>query len=137
MATSIPDHLASINYQDPTDAENTAYIKMANNPEHLSFFARCHWRPEVQDSFVASMSSITQWKQDWTEYFDTHHLIDQQVLQQSSDTSPVLVDVGGNSGVDVKRFLKKHPECAKDSIVLQDVPDVVAIVSGKESHQQQ
>lgn len=129
MAMKIPAHLASIHYQDPTDAEDTAYMKMSNNPEHLSFFARCRWWPEIQESFVASMSNITSWKQDWTEYFDTHHLIEDEIIQNSGKDAPIFVDVGGNTGVDVKRFLKMHPECPDGSLILQDVPDVVEIVS--------
>ncbi|CAN8097784.1 unnamed protein product [Discula destructiva] len=124
MALHIPEHLASIDYQDPTDAENTAYIHMLSNPEKLSFFARCRWRPEHQEDFVAGMSNITQWKQDWTEYFDTAHLVDKEVVEKGK-TNPIFVDVGGNAGSDVTRFLKKHPEVPQGSLILQDVPDVV------------
>ncbi|ROW05745.1 hypothetical protein VMCG_05180 [Cytospora schulzeri] len=125
VALNIPDHLAQNGYQEPKDAEKSAYITMSNNPEGLSFFARCRWRPEYQESFVACMTSITKWKQNWTEYFDTTHLIDESVLQSKG---PIFVDVGGNSGLDVTRFLEKHPGVPHGSIVLQDVPDVVAMV---------
>lgn len=124
VAMNIPDHLAQTGYQDPKDAEKSAYIGMSTNPEALSFFARCRWRPEYQESFVGCMSNITKWKQDWTEYFDTTHLVDQSVLQSKG---PIFVDVGGNTGLDVARFLKKHPEVPEGALVLQDVPDVVAM----------
>lgn len=124
VALNIPEHLAKTGYQEPKDAEKSPYISMSNNPEGLSFFARCRWRPEFQESFVACMSSITKWKQNWTEYFDTTHLVDESVLQSKG---PIFVDVGGNSGLDVARFLEKHPDVPQDSLVLQDVPDVVAM----------
>lgn len=124
VALNIPDHLAQIGYQEPREAEKSAYINMTNNPEALSFFARCRWRPEFQESFVACMSSITKWKQNWTEYFDTTHLIDESVLQSKG---PIFVDVGGNTGLDVVRFLEKHPDVPEGSLVLQDVLDVIAM----------
>lgn len=128
MCLNIPDHLASIGYQDPTDAEDTAYMGMLSNPEKLSYFAACRWKPQFQDDFVACMSEITKWKQDWTEYFDTDHLVDDEVIKRGA-RSPIFVDVGGNAGDDVMRFLRKHPEVPKGSLILQDVPDVISIVS--------
>ncbi|KUI55027.1 Demethylsterigmatocystin 6-O-methyltransferase [Cytospora mali] len=126
MALNIPDHLAEIGYQMPTDAEKSAYINMTNNPEGLSFFARCRWRPEYQESFVACMTSITNWKQNWTEYFDTAHLVDEKVI---NGKGPIFVDIGGNTGMDVMRFLDKHPDVSSGSVILQDVPDVVAMAN--------
>lgn len=128
MALNIPDHLASIGYQEPRNAEDTAYIGMITNPERLPFFARCRWCPQYQEDFVAAMSNITNWKQNWTEYFDTAHLVDDNVVKKGRKI-PIFVDVGGNSGVDVMRFLKKHPDCPAGSLILQDVPDVVAMAS--------
>ncbi|ROW15289.1 hypothetical protein VPNG_02994 [Cytospora leucostoma] len=124
MALNIPDSLAQHGYQEPKDAEKSAYIDMSSNPEGLSFFARCRWRPEYQESFVGCMTSITNWKQNWTEYFDTTHLVDESVLKSKG---PIFVDVGGNTGLDAQRFLEKHPDAPEGSIVLQDVPDVVAM----------
>lgn len=124
----IPEHLASIGYQDPASADDTAYLSMPLNPEKLNFFAACRWRPNYQEEYVACMSEITRSKQDWTEYYDTDHLVDEVVLEKAQRT-PVFVDISGNAGDDVMRFLKKHPNVPKGSLVLQDVPDVIDIVS--------
>lgn len=124
MALNIPDHLAQIGYEEPKDAEKSAYIGMTSNPEGLSFFARCRWRPEYQESFIGCMTNITNWKQNWTEYFDTSHLIDENVIKSKD---PIFVDIGGSKGLDVARFLEKHPNVPDESLVLEDVPDVVAM----------
>lgn len=102
---------------------------MASNPESLDFFARLRSQPEHQDEFFACMANITTWKQDWTEYFDTSHLVDDEVMRKGESGIPIFVDVGGSSGTDVMRFLKSHPDVPAGSLVLQDTPDVIAIVS--------
>lgn len=128
MCFNIPNHLASIHYQDPTNAEDTAYMSMLSNPERLTYFAACRWKPQYQEDFLACMSEITNWKQDWTEYFDTEHLVSDEVMKKGK-ISPIFVDVGGNAGDDAMRFLKRHPEVPRGSLILQDVPDAITIVS--------
>jgi fumagillin biosynthesis methyltransferase len=126
VALHMPKHLGQTAYEEPTEAKNAAYIKMPENEEALTFFTRCRWKPEYQESFVGCMSNITAWKQDWTEYFDTNTIFDESV-RQNAEKSPILVDVGGNAGVDVMRFLSKHPDVPAGSLVLQDVGDVIAM----------
>ncbi|KAF7352951.1 Demethylsterigmatocystin 6-O-methyltransferase [Mycena venus] len=126
-ALEVPSHLAQTAYQESTDANNTAYIKMTSNPEKLDFFARCGRKPEYQESFVQSMSTATAWKQNWTDYFDTSTLVDESVLDNGKNT-PIFVEIGGNTGVDVTRFLEKHPDVPDGSLVLQDLDDVISMV---------
>lgn len=102
---------------------------MPSNPEGLDFFARLRSQPEHQDEFFACMANITKWKPDWTEYFDTSHLVDDEVVRKGESGLPIFVDVGGSSGTDVTRFLKRHPDVPAGSLVLQDTPDVIAMVS--------
>ncbi|KAJ7368108.1 S-adenosyl-L-methionine-dependent methyltransferase [Mycena albidolilacea] len=125
-ALEIPSHLAQTAYQEPTTADNTAYTKMGSNPEKLAFFARCRERPEYGESFIAVMSNTTAWKQNWTEYFDTSTLVDEAVIENGK-TTPILVDVGGNIGLDITRFLEKHPNVPTGSLVLQDTSDTIAM----------
>ncbi|KAF8211438.1 putative O-methyltransferase [Mycena galopus ATCC 62051] len=125
-ALGISSHLARTGYQEPTDAENTSYTNMASNPEKLGFFARCRVRPDYQECFAAAMSAATLWKQDWTDYFDTSTLVDEAVIENGA-TTPILVDVGGNIGIDVTRFLAKHPDVPTGSLVIQDSEDVISM----------
>ncbi|KAJ7747465.1 S-adenosyl-L-methionine-dependent methyltransferase [Mycena olivaceomarginata] len=125
-ALEIPSHLAQIAYQEPTTTDNTAYTKMGSNSEKLPFFARSRERPEYGESFIAVMSSATTWKQNWTEYFDTSTLVDEAIIENGK-TTPILVDVGGNIGLDLTRFLEKYPNVPTGSLVLQDASDVIAL----------
>lgn len=128
MALNLPEHLANTSYKEPEDSGHTAYIDTPLNPEKLSFFARCRWQPEHQESFAGCMSNITNHKQNWTDYFDTRAILrDEQVSALIKTATPIFVDVGGSTGLDVTRFLEKHPDVPEGSIVLQDVPDVVAM----------
>ncbi|OKO99642.1 Demethylsterigmatocystin 6-O-methyltransferase [Penicillium subrubescens] len=36
-----------------------------------------------------------------------------------------MVDVGGNTGIDISRVLEKHPDLPKGSLVLHDLLDVI------------
>ncbi|KAF8211317.1 S-adenosyl-L-methionine-dependent methyltransferase [Mycena galopus ATCC 62051] len=126
MALELPSHLTQIGFKESTDAGDTVYINMRSNPERLPFFARCRGKPEYQESFVALMANLTTWKQNWTDYFDTSTLVDETVIA-NGEKSPIFVDVGGNIGVDVTRFLNKHPDVPAGSLVLQDTEDVIAM----------
>jgi hypothetical protein len=99
---------------------------MGSNSEKLPFFVRSRERPEYGESFIAVMSSATTWKQNWTEYFDTLTLVDEAIIENGK-TTPILVDVGGNIGLDLTRFLEKYPNVPTGSLVLQDASDVIAL----------
>ncbi|KAJ7904330.1 S-adenosyl-L-methionine-dependent methyltransferase, partial [Mycena olivaceomarginata] len=126
MALEISSHLSQTGYQDPTNVEDTAYTKMGSNSENLAFFARCREQPECREGFVAYMSNTTAWKQNWTDFFDTSTLVDEAVIENGK-TTPILVDVGGNTGVDTTRFLERHPNVPTGSLVLQDTSDTIAM----------
>jgi fumagillin biosynthesis methyltransferase len=63
------------------------------------------------------MATWTDNKIPWTTYFDTQALLDGADLNGT-----VLVDVGGNKGNDLNKFLEKHPDVSEGSLILQDLP---------------
>lgn len=60
-------------------------------------------------------------KSPWTSFYDTRRLVDGM-----DHSKPLLVDVGGNVGVDLQHLLDKHPDLPPNALVLQDVPEVIA-----------
>lgn len=125
MALYLPEKLAEEGYQEPKDPKKAAYVDMPYNPEKLSVFTRLRWQLHYQESALTFMAEITKWKQNWLDYFDATHLVDDNVMREIGST-PLFVDVGGNNGADVSRFLERFPNACDGSIVLQDVPDVIA-----------
>lgn len=64
---------------------------------------------------------MTGWgghRMGWLDFYPTEQLIDKK-----TDT-PILVDVGGNVGHDLEKFLAKHPGTAS-RLVLEDLPEVI------------
>ncbi|KAG7418515.1 O-methyltransferase ATR12 [Fusarium oxysporum f. sp. rapae] len=45
-------------------------------------------------------------------------------LQKSPD-KPLVVDVGGNTGIDISHVLKARPDLPKGALVLQDLPEII------------
>lgn len=69
------------------------------------------------------MEAWTAWKTPWVNVYDTNKLLEGADL---SDGSPFVVDLGGNTGIDISHVLKKHPNLPSGSLVLQDLPEVIA-----------
>lgn len=69
------------------------------------------------------MEAWTAWKTPWTKVYDTTKLLEGAKLD---DGSPFVVDVGGNTGIDISHVLAKHPDLPAGSLVLQDLPEVIA-----------
>jgi hypothetical protein len=72
------------------------------------------------------MQGVAAMKAPWTEIYDT------RLLLKNRDPEVPLV-VGGGHGRDLARMLEKHPEeIRKGDLVLQDLPEVVAIAKPDE-----
>jgi hypothetical protein len=73
--------------------------------------------PLQQENFGRFMSSWAKFKVPWPAFYDTESLV-----RGAEPGMPILVDIGGNDGTDVERFLAKHPGVAAGSLILQDRP---------------
>jgi hypothetical protein len=69
------------------------------------------------------MEAWTAWKTPWTKNYDPSKLIDGAKLDESS---PLVVDVGGNTGIDISHVLKARPDLPAGALVLQDLPEIIA-----------
>lgn len=127
MGLALPQFLKQTGYTETIDPKHTAYSEMQTNPNHLEFFARCQTDPKLYGSFSTHMADWTNYKPDWTETFDTTALLAGADLAQG----PFVVDMGGHFGVDISRVLKKHPELPAGSLILQDLPEVIADAKDK------
>ena len=70
------------------------------------------------------MEAWTEWKTPWTKVVDTSQLLAGAKLD---DGSPFVVDIGGNTGIDISHVLAKHPHIPSGSLVLQDLPEIISV----------
>ncbi|CRL22345.1 O-methyltransferase, COMT, eukaryota [Penicillium camemberti] len=114
-------YLAKISYKEPTDINTNNHSD--SDPDGLNFFGRLQKTPACFEAFTGHMEAWTAWKTPWTKVYDTTKLLEGAKLD---DGSPFVVDVGGNTGIDISHVLAKHPDLPAGSLVLQDLPEVIA-----------
>ncbi|KAK1246574.1 hypothetical protein MKX08_000376 [Trichoderma sp. CBMAI-0020] len=116
-----PEFLAKTGYRMPSDDTNCCYID--TYPEKEDFFSRCKENPSYQESFSRFMDVWSHRRKPWPQFYDTQALLDSSDL---SNGSALIVDIGGHHGVDLFHVLDKHPDVPAGSLVLQDLPKVIA-----------
>ncbi|KAI4252051.1 MAG: hypothetical protein L6R42_008130 [Xanthoria sp. 1 TBL-2021] len=119
-----PNFLATTNYRKPVDDKNSCYIDAF--PKKKSFFERCSTNPVHQESFSSFIDLWGKHKRPWPQFYDTEMLLEGANLSDGS--AFVVVDVGGHHTIDLLRVLEKHPDLPAGSLVLEDLPEVVASV---------
>ncbi len=118
---NMPTFLAKTNYREPLDPDNNNFTDLS--PGHVTFFERLQSNRDLQESFAGHMVGRTRWKANWTDVYDTKQLVEDANLGSGG---PLVVDVGGHLGLDLFRFLEKHPDVPAGSLILQDRPEVIA-----------
>ncbi|KAL7923745.1 S-adenosyl-L-methionine-dependent methyltransferase [Trichoderma austrokoningii] len=116
-----PEFLAKTDYRMPSDDTNSCYIN--TYPEKMDYFGRCKANPSLQQSFSSFLAIWSQHRRPWPQFYDTQALIEGSDL---SNGSALVVDIGGHHGADLYHLLEKHPDIPAGSLVLQDLPKVIA-----------
>ncbi|KAM0237826.1 hypothetical protein ACHAP5_008895 [Fusarium lateritium] len=122
---NLPKYLAKINYQEPTAAADNNYT--GSDPDGLNFFGRLQKSPEYYEAFTGHMEAWTSWKTPWTKIYDPSKLVDGADLSK-----PLVVDIGGNTGIDISHFLHAQPNIPAGALVLQDLPEIIQRVEVNE-----
>ncbi|KAI0123531.1 S-adenosyl-L-methionine-dependent methyltransferase [Xylariales sp. AK1849] len=120
---NLPSFLARTSYHEPADAQKSNFTDMS--PENLNFFDSCQLISAHQKSFVDMMMGWTKTKIPWPQFYPMARLIDGADLT----TGPLIVDIGGNVGLDLTHALTAHPELPAGALVLQDLPDVITMAT--------
>jgi hypothetical protein len=125
MPSSIhfPEFLAKTSYRMPSDDGESCYVD--TYPEKKDYFGRCKENPSLQESFSGVMTLWSKFRRPWTQFYDTHTLLEGTDL---SDGSALVVDIGGHLGADLLHVLEKHPDTPLGSLVLEDLPEVITSV---------
>lgn len=120
---SLPAYLASIGYQNPEDSKDSNFqftFGAGSSPWQL-FSAD----QKLSSEFNQAMESHSHFNlHNWTDIYPTQSIV--QAAEDKGTRSVLVVDVGGNKGYDLEKFRLAHPEdCAPESLILQDLPDVL------------
>jgi hypothetical protein len=118
---NLPKYLAKIGYTEPTavDANNHS----DSDPDGLNFFVRLQKSPNYYEAFTGHMEAWTAWKTPLTKLYDPSKLVEGANLDSGS---PLVVDVGGNTGIDISHVLAARPDLPAGALVLQDLPEIIA-----------
>lgn len=118
---NLPKYLAKIGYQEPTAAEDNNHS--GSDPDGLNFFGRLQKSPKFYEDFTGHMEAWTTWKTPWTKLYDPKKLIEGATITESA---PLVVDLGGNTGIDISHVLTAQPDLPAGALVLQDLPEIIA-----------
>lgn len=120
-AKNLPGFLAKTSYREPLDPHNSNFKDKFGS----EWYEYCGSDPRYQKSFInGTMIGIATHKAAWTDVFDTRALMEGY---DSSNGGTFLVDIGGGHGIDSMHALAKNPNLPSGAVVLQDLPDVVAL----------
>ncbi|KAL5341123.1 S-adenosyl-L-methionine-dependent methyltransferase [Aspergillus crustosus] len=116
-----PEFLAKTGYQNPTDPSDGIFQYTKGFKGNLFEYYNCH--EEEGKVFNNMMGGVMANQAGMLDIYPFERLDDGK---PKDSTTALLVDVGGNVGHDVNKFLSHYPELAT-RLVLQDRGDVIAL----------
>ena len=117
-ASHFSGYIAKQQYKNPTDFD-TCNLNDLLGPGKSIWTLNAE-RPEFATAYRNMLTYYGNAKPSWTDIYPTESIIDKARLDH-----PLLVDVAGGIGSDLKRFLTKHPEVPAGSLVLEELPKVL------------
>ncbi|RYP57038.1 hypothetical protein DL769_009742 [Monosporascus sp. CRB-8-3] len=119
MFRTLPYYLKETGFKNPTNVDdcNFQYWRGAG----ANMFEYVGTNPLLTSDFNDAMECHSKYNlTPWPEVYPTETVID-----AAKPGRPLVVDVGGSKGHDLKKFLAKHPDIPAGSLVLQDLPDIL------------
>lgn len=123
--SKLPEYLQAHQYANPQEY-TTSPMKWAVGQSQFEWLAS---HKDQQTLFNSYMASRRQGRPMWFDTYPVGRLLGHDVPYEDS---VFLVDVGGNQGHDLSQFRLKHSHLP-GRLILQDLPDVVAGVSSRDS----
>lgn len=123
--SKLPEYLLSHDYVNPQEYTRSP-MQWAVGQSQFEWLAS---HKNQQTLFNSYMASRRQGRPMWFDTYPVDRLLGHEVPYEES---VFLVDIGGNQGHDLSRFKQNHPHLPW-KLVLQDLPDVIKDVSGRDS----
>ncbi len=116
------EQFRSRGYKCPTDTLDCPFQWTYDTD--LSYFGYLHQNPEKLKHFETFLSANGGTRKYWIEWFPVESEILSAIHGSAENDAPLVVDVGGNKGHDLERFLARFPQ-AKGRLVLQDLQSTI------------
>ncbi|KAK1624326.1 O-methyltransferase [Colletotrichum phormii] len=128
MFRLLPYYLKQNGYRNPTDT-NDCNFQHWLGPEAV-FFKYVGTNPLLTSDFndvmeCHSRDNLTA----WTEVYPTEKIIDGAIPER-----PLVVDIGGGKGHDLRKFHVRHPQVPARHLILQDLPDFLKDLRGARAY---
>ncbi|KAI0189754.1 O-methyltransferase-domain-containing protein [Xylaria flabelliformis] len=116
---SLPSFFKDTGYKNPTNLLNSNFQHV--HGEGSTFFGFVSSNEVMNQQFADAMDCHSAGNfTSWVDLFDTD-----QVVKAARPGHALVVDIGGSKGHDIEKFLQKHPTVPKESLILQDLPEVL------------
>ena len=116
---NLPGFCKSVQYQNPADSSKTNWQHYKQSKETPFEFLKKN--PESLEHFQRCMRVLSLNMASWTILYPV-----EQLGNQVRKESPLVVDVGGGLGHDIKSFSERIQNLPPGSLILQDRPEVIA-----------
>jgi hypothetical protein len=124
-AAKTPRYMKEAGHRCPTDPAN-GLIQYAFQTK-LEMFDLLNSMPEILQAFNTFMGSTMGARKYWVDWYP----VEENLLQNTSESTALIVDVGGGKGHDLQAFHQKHPKTGR--LVLQDLPQAIDNVEDLDS----
>jgi hypothetical protein len=122
MFLTLPAFLRKTGFKVPTDM-NDCNMQFWQGDKHANLFEYVSTNAALRSDFNDAMECHSKYNlTPWPEVYPTD-----TVVAAAKPGVPLVVDVGGGKGHDLKKFLARHPEACQTpgSLVLQDLPGIL------------
>lgn len=125
MFHSLPGYLKKTGFQNPTDVNDCNFQFWRG--EGANMFQYVGTNPLLTSDFNDAMECHSKYNlTPWVDVYPTDTII-AAAKERGLDatTRPLVVDIGGSKGHDLKKFLARHPDIPAGSLILQDLPTIL------------
>ncbi|KAB5585700.1 S-adenosyl-L-methionine-dependent methyltransferase [Coniochaeta sp. 2T2.1] len=123
MFRTLPEYLKSIGHRNPTDPNDCNVHFWHGGDKTFNMFAYVATNLKLTADFNDAMECHSKYNlTPWPEVYPTD-----SIVAAARPGVPLVVDVGGGKGHDLRKFLARHPDACREpgSLVLQDLPGIL------------
>jgi hypothetical protein len=130
MFRTLPGYLQHTNFRNPTDVNDCNFQFWRGAGANM--FQYVGTNPALTAHFNDAMECHSKYNlTPWVDIYPTA----ERVVAGAKPGRPLVVDVGGGKGHDLRKFLARHPDIPPGSLVLEDLPDILKDVSSSDNQQ--
>lgn len=126
MFHSLPAHLKSTGFKNPSNVMDCNLQYWLKDPS-TNLFQYIGTNSALTAHFNDAMECHSKYNlTPWVDVYPTDAAVSSFSSSSSlKDGRPLVVDIGGGKGHDLKKFLDRHPSIPEGSLILQDLPDIL------------